>query len=76
MLYVLKLNVLIIVDIKWFILCYKNGFELLFLNLIIECIEIGCYVIYYNEWLNGVVYFLGYEIENVFIEICEVIVYG
>lgn len=57
-------------------MCYKNGPNLPFLNLTIECTEIGRYVIYYNERLDEVFYPTGYETKNVFTEICEVIVHG
>lgn len=40
------------------------------------CFEYGCYVIFYNEWLVGNIYFVGYEFVNVVIEFCEVVVEG
>lgn len=40
------------------------------------CIIYGCYVRFYNERLDGIKYFLKYEIDLVFIEFCEVIVIG
>lgn len=36
-----------------FILCYKDGFLLFFFDfIIIICVMIGCYVIFYNEWFD------------------------
>lgn len=63
-------------EILGLILCYKDGLELLFLNFIVICIEIGCYVFFYNEWFDVVIYFDGYELFNVYIEFCEVVVEG
>lgn len=58
-------------------LCYKDGPpQLPLLNFTIECIESGRYVIFYNERLDGVSYPTGYELVNVFTELCEVIVKG
>lgn len=52
-LYVSKSNVSTTADIKQSTLCYKDGPKLPLLNLTIECTEIGRYVIYYNERLDG-----------------------
>lgn len=57
-------------------LCYKDGPHLPPLNLTIVCAESGRYVIFYNERLDGVTYPRGYELKNVFTELCEVIVQG
>lgn len=56
--------------------CYKDGPQLPPLNFTTECIESGRYVIFYNERLNGVTYPIGYELNNVYTELCEVIVKG
>lgn len=56
--------------------CYKNGSELPVLNFTITCTEYGRYVIFYNERLQGVTYPKGYELFNVYNELCEVIVLG
>lgn len=74
--YLSDLNVLSNADIKRSTLCYKDGPELPFLNFTTVCTEMGRYVIYYNERLNEVIYPKGYEVENVFTELCEVIVQG
>lgn len=57
-------------------LCYKDGHRLPPLNFTIACTESGRYVIFYNERLDGVTYPSGYELENVYTELCEVIVQG
>lgn len=57
-------------------LCYKNGPHLPPLNFTSICIEYGRYVIFYNERLDGVTYPEGYELYNVFTELCEVLVQG
>lgn len=58
-------------------LCYKDeGPQLPSLNLSIACAETGRYVIFYNERLDGVTYPTGYELVNVFTELCEVVVKG
>lgn len=46
------------------------------LNFTITCTEYGRYVIFYNERLQGVTYPIGYELVNVYNELCEVIVLG
>lgn len=38
--------------------------------------EYGCYVIFYNERLNEIAYPDGYEVSNVFTELCEVNING
>lgn len=58
-------------------LCYKDGPQLPPLNFTIICAEFGRFVIFYNERTGGVVdYPSGYELDNVFTELCEVIVQG
>lgn len=57
-------------------MCYKDGPHLPPLNITIVCVESGRYVIFYNERLNGVTYPTGYVLENVFTELCEVVVQG
>ena len=57
-------------------MCYKDGPQLPPLNFTTTCTEHGRYVIFYNERLDGVTYPDGYEIQNVFTELCEVIVQG
>lgn len=59
--------------INGLMLCYKDGFELLVLNFFIICIDYKCYVIFYNE-RNVEIYFKGYVLLNVLMELCEVIV--
>lgn len=57
-------------------MCYKDGQHLPPLNLTIVCAEPGRYVIFYNERLDGATYPTGYELVNLFTELCEVIVQG
>nr|XP_022311525.1 uncharacterized protein LOC111116798 [Crassostrea virginica] len=58
-------------------LCYKDGPQLPPLNFTTTCITTGQYVIFYNERLDGDTYPAGYEVNNnVFMELCEVQVYG
>lgn len=38
--------------------------------------EYGRYVIFYNERYDGVTYPIGYELRNVFTELCDVVVQG
>ena len=57
-------------------LCYKNGSQLPFLNVTEACVKSGRYIIIYNERLDAVTYPSGYELETVFMELCEVIVNG
>lgn len=56
--------------------CYKDRLELPPLNFTTKCEEFGRYVIFYNERLDGVTYPTGYELQNVFTKLCEVIVQG
>lgn len=63
-------------DISGSTLCYKDGPHLTPLNFSTVCIEHGRYVIFYNERLDGAIYPDGYELLNVYIEICEVIIQG
>lgn len=63
-------------NIKNSTLCYKDGPQLPPLNFTTMCTEHGRYVIFYNERLNGVVYPTGYEIDNVYTELCEVFIQG
>lgn len=63
-------------DIKGSTLCYKDGSLLPPLNFTRVCTEWGRYVIYYNERLDGVIYPTKYEVNNVYTELCEVIVEG
>lgn len=63
-------------DISGFSLCYKDGPKLPPLNFSTVCIEHGRYVILYNERLDGVIYPDGYELLNVYTEMCEVIIQG
>lgn len=55
-------------------LCYKDGTILPPLNFTITCAEYGRYLIFYNERVGGVTYPTGYEFDNVYTELCEVIV--
>lgn len=57
-------------------LCYKNGINVPPLNFTTNCTEYNRYVIFYNERLDGVQYPEGYEVTNVFTELCDVIVQG
>lgn len=52
---------------------YNVGFILSFMN--ISCLVSGCYVIYYNIREGNIFYILIYFLE-VYIEFCEVEVYG
>lgn len=63
-------------DIKGLNQCYKDVTQLPPLNFTTVCAERGQYVIYYNERLEGVTYPEGYEVDNVYTELCEVIVQG
>lgn len=63
-------------DIKGLNQCYKDVTQLPPLNFTTVCVESGQYVIYYNERLDGVPYPEGYEVDNVYTELCEVIVQG
>lgn len=57
-------------------LSYKDGAQLPPLNFTTTCTKHGRYVIFYNERLEGAIYPAGYEINNVYTEVCEVIVQG
>ena len=57
-------------------LCYKDGPELPPLNFTTTCITSGRYVIFYNERLDDVTYPTGFELSNVYMELCEVQVNG
>ncbi|XP_078317014.1 receptor-type tyrosine-protein phosphatase epsilon-like [Crassostrea virginica] len=57
-------------------LCYKNGLQLPPLDFTISCITHGRFVIYYNERLDGTNYPTGYEINNVYTELCELTARG
>lgn len=76
LLYVSNYDVSSVPDIKGSTLCYKDGPQLPILNLTIKCTEIGRYVIFYNERLDGVIYPEGYEVQNIYTELCEVKVQG
>lgn len=75
-LYVTNTDVSNPADIMSFTQCYKDGPQLPPLNFTTTCIEYGRYVIFYNERLNGVVYPSTYEVNNVYTDLCEVIVQG
>lgn len=64
------------VDIRGSSLCYKDGPQLPPLNFTTPCTKHGRYVIFYNERLEGGVYPKEYEVNNVYEELCEVIVQG
>lgn len=57
-------------------LCYKDGPELPPLNFTTTCTAYGRYVIFFNERRDAVTYPDGYELLNVYIELCEVVVEG
>ena len=57
-------------------LCYKDGPKLPTLNFTTPCITSGRYVTFYNERLPGVTYPNEYDVNTVYTELCEVIVYG
>lgn len=75
-LYISHTKVLNTSDIKKSTLCYKNEDQLPPLNFTNLCTEYGQYVIFYNERLDGVAYPVGYELLNVYTELCEVIIQG
>lgn len=56
--------------------CYKNGKQLPDLNFTNVCEKTGQYIIIYNERLVGVSYPDDYSKDNVYMELCEVIVDG
>lgn len=76
LLYVSNYDVSSVPDVKGSTLCYKDGPQLPLLNFTIKCTEIGRYVIFYNERLDGVIYPEGYEVRNIYTELCEVKVQG
>lgn len=53
-----------------------DGPKLPFLNFTTVCAESGRYVIFYNERLDEVIYPAGYQLQNVYTELCEVTVKG
>lgn len=55
-------------------LCYKDGPQLPPLNFTTTCREYGRFVIFHNERKDEVVYPHGYELSNMYTELCEVIV--
>lgn len=57
-------------------LCYKDGPQLPSLNFTTTCITSGRYVTFYNDRTSVITYPEGYEIVNVFTELCEVTVKG
>lgn len=63
-------------DLQGATLCYKDGPQLPPLNFTSVCTESARYVIFYNERLDEVIYPKGYEVTNVFTELCEVTVKG
>lgn len=63
-------------DIKSSNLCYKDTLPLPPLNFTTICFKQGRFVIYYNERLAGATYPTGYELNNVYTELCEVKVQG
>lgn len=63
-------------NIQGSMLCYKDGPQLPPLNFTTTCVTYGSYIIFYNERLNKTNYPSGYELDNVFTELCEVIVQG
>ncbi|XP_078327550.1 uncharacterized protein LOC111113525 [Crassostrea virginica] len=59
--------------------CYIDGNQLPPLNFTTTCITFGRYVTFYNERLDGIPYFEGYNnyvTGTDYTELCEVIVYG
>lgn len=76
-LYILDTDVSKTDDIQKTKLCYKDGPLLPPLNFTTICKAYGRYVIFYNERKQvGGDYPYGYEVTNVFTELCEVIVQG
>lgn len=57
-------------------LCYKKEYQIPHLNFSAACTDYKRYVIFHNERLDGVTYPKGYEANNVYTELCEVIVLG
>uniref|UniRef100_K1R3Y1 Scavenger receptor class F member 2 n=1 Tax=Magallana gigas TaxID=29159 RepID=K1R3Y1_MAGGI len=54
--------------------CYKDGPQLPPLNFTAVCTVSGRYVIFFNERLDETPYPKGYQLQNVFTELCEVII--
>lgn len=75
-LYISNIDVLSIDAIQGSTLCYKDGPQLPSLYFTTTCIEYGRYLIFYNERRTGVSYPEGYEVDNVYTELCEVSVAG
>lgn len=71
-----SLYVLATAELQDSTLCYKNGPHLPPLNFTTKCTEYGRFVTFYNERLDVEMYPTGYEINNVYTELCEVIVQG
>lgn len=63
-------------DIPGSTLCYKDRLYLPPLNFTTLCTEFGRFIIFYNERLDTATYPTGYEVTNVFTELCEVVVLG
>lgn len=63
-------------DIRDWTQCYKDGPQLPPLNFKTTCAKFARYVIFYNERLDKITYPIGYEVDNVPIELCEVAVQG
>lgn len=67
-----------IIDYKDGVVCYYNKSYIkymIFFNVDIFCLVIGWYVIYFNERFLGIIYLIDYS-RFVFIDLCEVEVYG
>ncbi|XP_011418522.3 protein draper isoform X1 [Magallana gigas] len=63
-------------SIKGSTLCYKDEPQLPPLNFTRVCPYVGRYLIFLNERLDETSYPRGYQLQNVFTELCEVIVEG
>lgn len=63
-------------DIKGSNVCYNDTPPLPPLNFTTICLKQGRYIIYYNERLAETTYPTGYELNNVYTELCEVKVQG
>lgn len=63
-------------DIKVSTLYYKDSPPLPPLNFTAIFLKQGRYVIYYNKRSEGATYPIGYEVNNVYTELCEVKVQG
>lgn len=67
-----------IIDYKDGVVCYYNKSYIkymIFFKVDIFCLVIGWYVIYFNERFLGIIYLIDYS-RFVFIDLCEVEVYG